>query len=142
MIYQRNSNQETRKCAVPQCLSLVQIFWIVVCLQGFLLLRLIILHYFMAVVWVSDSEYHFSHKGQAAFDFMQLKQRHKSNPALNAPLMEIYGKILQHQSTLMLSRMFTCLWKTFNRNNYTKNWGLLKCKIFIWKRIHWWRGWC
>lgn len=58
MIYQRNSNQETRKCAAPQCLSLVQIFWIVVCLQGLLLLRLIILHYFCGSclciwLWVS-----------------------------------------------------------------------------------------
>lgn len=69
----------------------------------------------MAVVCVSDSEYRFSHKGQAAFDFMQLKQRHKSDPALKAPLMEIYGKILQHQSTLIGSHLELffkeCLWK-------------------------------
>lgn len=58
-----------------------------------------------------------------AFDFMQLKQRHKSDPALKAPLMEIYGKILQHQSTLIGSHLELFLnnvyGKTFNRNNYT-----------------------
>lgn len=77
----------------------------------------------MAVVCVSNSEYRFSHKDQAAFDFMQLKQRHKSDPALKAPLMEIYGKILQHQSTLIGSHLELFLknvyGKTFNRNNYT-----------------------